>query len=703
MILLLAILLGLVRPAVGQRPYAIYVWGQVFQPDTCGTSPNGAYVSWRDERNWDAGCFSRPYDTPDQRSLLFDALGPGLEGDRAVKTIFLSVAGKPHTNEIGKIEDIRARAEARGPGEACPVELMTTIAEAHQRGMKVYALFGDDCHDLCEKEKVADVADYNDICREVAGNVVQFDGVALNNEYLGMASECGGRTDIDPDPNVRDSRDNAQIWLDLLDGLATAKERARGLSIHFSLGHSWAYCRDDSPREIEWRNNRKKVVEHMMDMVDSVDIQVAWAYVSDDGRPPEEQEIVERAQFYHDYWFGTLRRDFDEANPSFFVLAYTNPVGSKYKFIYDEFDRPNRWDLDTWRPLVRLEEEGAYALTGLQVDGTDDGYEAQLAFPKNIGLGLRGGPTTGPGKATQIQSNEDKSIKRGDFEARLITARGRTEEEGIVSAFFVGKFYECVDDNGDIIEDCPPDEDENGIPDNHEIDFEFQNSARSVLYLSVWRDRGEYPEMKKRTARIDIAQGIVIENVPDDGSGRPLDELDVENAYHLGFSDPTFDHSSRFYTYSFEWRKNRVTFYIDLEDGAGRRQLFEVTNELNDDGDVVIRHVPDIALRTYANVWHTYANWYPHNFDATELVYRRSMHIDYIKAVPSTPDCQTSFAPHSKGALEAETSCTGGLFDQWDWTLDRTQRVRSYSIPSSKENYSFPEMHRIEYLFLPTE
>ena len=680
MILLLAILLGLVRPAVGQRPYAIYVWGQVFQPDTCGTSPNGAYVSWRDERNWDAGCFSRPYDTPDQRSLLFDALGPGLEGDRAVKTMFLSVAGMPHSDEIGKIEDIRARAEARGADEACPVELMTTIAEAHQRGIKVYALFGDDCPDLCEKEKVADVADYNDICREVAGgdNVVQFDGVAINNEYLGEASECGSRT-------------NEQIWLDLLDGLALAKVRARGLPIHFSLGYSWADCRNRSPREIVWRNNRKRVVEHMMDMVDSVDIQVAWAYISDDpDRRPEDQEIVERAQFYHDYWFGTLQRDFDEANPSFFVLAYTNPVGSRYKYIYDEFDRSGgtlrrgsplygRWDLDTWLPLVRLEEEGAYALTGYQADGTNDGYEAQLHFPKNIEMGGRGGPTTGPGKATQIQSNEDKSIKRGDFEARIMTARGWTEEEGIVSAFFVGKFYDCEDDD----ENCPPDEDENGIPDNHEIDFEFQNSARSVLYLSVWRDRGEYPEMKKRTARIDIAQGIVIENV-DGSDQRPLDELDVENAYELDFSDPTFDHSSRFYTYSFEWRRNRVTFYIDLEDGAGRRQLFEVRNELNDDGDVIVEHVPDIALRTYANVWHTYANWFPHNFEATELRYGRSLHIDYIKAVPPTTDCQTSFAPHSKGALDAETSCTGGLFDTWDWRLDRTQQVRSNPILERK-------------------
>ena len=319
-----------VRPVDGTPlPYSLYVWAQVFQPQTCGTSPNGAYVSWRNETNWDEGCFARPYDTPAQRSFLFDALRPGLvEDGRKVNKIFLSVAGTPHSGEDGKIEGIEAWARALGPEAACPVELMTTIAEARLRDVKVYALFGDSCHDLCEKEKVADVVAYNRICAEVAQDgIVQFDGVAINNEYLTKASECGGRTDIDPDRDVIEWRDNALIWLDLLDGLQTAKNRLEGLPLHFSLGHRWAFCDDDddSPRETVWEGRPKKVVEHMMDIVDSVDIQVAWAKLSDD-EEPQDQTIVERAQFYHRYWFDTLGHPFDPIDPSFYVLAYTNPV-----------------------------------------------------------------------------------------------------------------------------------------------------------------------------------------------------------------------------------------------------------------------------------------------------------------------------------------------------------------------------------------
>lgn len=649
------------------RPYSLYVWAQSFRPETCGSSPNGAYVSWRDERNWDRGCFARPYDTPGQRARLFDALGAGLGDGRAVKKIFLSVAGAPHTDEPGKIEKIMDRASETSPGAACPDELMTTVAEAHLRGVKVYALFGDDCHDLCEKDRVSDVVDYNAICSAVArDNIVQFDGVAINNEFLTKAGECGGRTDLSDDPENPDWHANEELWLGLLDGLQTAKDRVGRLPLHFSLGHSWALCDDESrhddarpqERAVTWRGGNKKVVEHIMGIVDSIDIQVAWAYISGD-REPEAQTVVARARFYHDYWFNALGHEYDDEDPNFSVVAYTNPTGDSDKFIFDEFDRPNRWETEVWLPLVRLEHMGAYALPGFQVDDADDGYEAQLAFPRNVGLGLQDGETSGPGRATQIQSKSYN--KRGDYEARLKTARGQTEEEGIVSSFFAGKFYDCEDHDGTPIADCPPDNDGDGVPDNHEIDFEFQNSNRGVIYLSVWRGRGAYPLMRKRTARIDISQGTVIENLHPG-----TDELDVANAYNLGFADPHFDHSARFYTYSFEWRKDRVTFLVDLEDGMGRRQLFEVLGEEN---------VPDIPLLTYANLWHTHAHWCcPHHSEATELSSRAQMHIDYIKVAPSSPEeCQTSFAPHSSGAFERETSCIGSWGGEWN--LDRTQQV----------------------------
>jgi hypothetical protein len=222
--------------------------------------------------------------------------------------------------EEGKIKDIRERAMREGPRAACPEELMTTIAEAHLRGIKVYALFGIGCYDLCEKDRVPDVVDYNEICAEVAqDDIVQFDGVAINNEFMKNARRCGGQADIDPDEDVVVMRDNDLIWLDQLNGLRTAKNRMGNLPLHFSIGYNWDDC------EILWEGNVKKVVEHMMDISDSIDVQVAWAKVSDD-RLPEEQTFVTRAQLYHDYWFDTLLHEFDANDPNFYVLLYANPV-----------------------------------------------------------------------------------------------------------------------------------------------------------------------------------------------------------------------------------------------------------------------------------------------------------------------------------------------------------------------------------------
>ena len=74
--------------AVEYKTFSAYVWGQVFDPDTCHSD---AYVTSGDDANSD--CFHGPYDTAEQRAQLFNNLYHGLDG-REVKKIFLDTTGK---------------------------------------------------------------------------------------------------------------------------------------------------------------------------------------------------------------------------------------------------------------------------------------------------------------------------------------------------------------------------------------------------------------------------------------------------------------------------------------------------------------------------------------------------------------------------------------------------------------------------------
>ncbi|EJK49843.1 hypothetical protein THAOC_31238, partial [Thalassiosira oceanica] len=164
--------------------YLSYVWAQFFTPALCRTSPNGAYVTWRDPDNWDAGCFDRTYDTPEQRSRMWKAFDTGVERDEnKVDKILLSTVGTPHSGEPDKIENI-------GNPAHCPEDLMITIAEAHQRGIQVYALFSSECLGICEREGVSNTVQYNEICGDYFGEEVTFDGVAVNNESFNDVQSC---------------------------------------------------------------------------------------------------------------------------------------------------------------------------------------------------------------------------------------------------------------------------------------------------------------------------------------------------------------------------------------------------------------------------------------------------------------------------------------------------------------------------------
>lgn len=291
------------------------------------------------------------------------------------------------------------------------------------------------------------------------------------------------------------------------------------------------------------------------------------------------------------------------------IVMGTLAISAPAHALDDDFTATS-WDTQTWRTRTPLPR--AVARTGAADAAADDGAACELVYPRN-----RPDSEWGPRYATQISSVEAELY--GDYTARLQSARGRNDREGVISAFFT-YFNDETDHDGD------------GIIDNHEIDFELSNTERSVLYLSVWTDYqylSNTESFHRVGARVDLATGS-IRATPPGGEGG-WDAIEVGP---LPFTVPDFDHSAQYYTYGFEWRADRVTFWIDLEDGAGPRELWEVTGNPGD-------RIPNIASPTFFNVWHNPVNWFT-RADAPAPTRNAVMRVDWVSVTdgaPPTPDC----------------------------------------------------------------
>ena len=297
--------------------------------------------------------------------------------------------------------------------------------------------------------------------------------------------------------------------------------------------------------------------------------------------------------------------------------SITNPPQNDI-ILYDEFTS-STWDPTVWQPRLPLSQ--SQATSGVSLPEANDNNAATLLYPKDIP-----DDQWGPRYSTQIKSTELNMY--GNYEARLRSGQANAGE-GLISAFFTYRNDE-IDYDGD------------GMHDNHEIDFELLNADRSALFCSVYTDYQYLNDeclFHRNSARIDIATGEVFATVP--GNEGNWDLVQVES---LPFSVPRFDHSSSFYTYGFEWSESKVAFWIDLEDGVGRRALFEV---LSDGSGGMNDHIPNMPVYTLFNAWHTYVDWWS-RADAPPPSVDAVMAIDYVKITEigsSTTNEPTSQTP----------------------------------------------------------
>lgn len=272
--ILILSLLSIISMTASADDYAMYVWKSGFDGTVpgCDTSK---LVAW--DKAADPECYTHTWETPSARQWLWDTANrPG----REVGRLFIA-------DVKNRLEDAYFAGDCSDPGVQS-VKTMLRDGHCKSPGIELYALFATSDVDVSEQDHVPYVVWYNDVCAAAANE--RFDGVAVNNEAWNDV-KCTA-------PAAEEG------YLDDLQAIADA---AGSLPTHYSIGWKWSYC-DGVEVDVDWDGSTQPATHHMIDIFDSVDVQVAHVSAS---------TVASRAQTAgYAYALGLGK--------PFYVLSYTN-------------------------------------------------------------------------------------------------------------------------------------------------------------------------------------------------------------------------------------------------------------------------------------------------------------------------------------------------------------------------------------------
>uniref|UniRef100_A0A7S4JU34 Uncharacterized protein n=1 Tax=Odontella aurita TaxID=265563 RepID=A0A7S4JU34_9STRA len=298
--------LGCAFPPCPQAdPYLLYVWREGYHPENAHTSGiSSALCGTALHANPASGssaqpeCWEHNWEGWMARANLWAAT------TRVSRTVGLTLVGSVRS----RLEDLHDAGWPRNAAGRCDDELYWLLRTNHCHGTRVYALFADSDSDFSERDRIPLVGWYNGNCSDgAAANI--FDGVAVNNEHFSSV-RC----------DYQEGLGSGELtWLDQL---YDATQLADPLPLHLSVGWFWSRCTNSTDgsyyaNEIPWSplyagpNMTKPALQHMYDIVSSVDVQVAHT------NPSSVLDRIDWADYsYH------------ESNHSvreMYTLAYTNP------------------------------------------------------------------------------------------------------------------------------------------------------------------------------------------------------------------------------------------------------------------------------------------------------------------------------------------------------------------------------------------
>lgn len=226
--------------------YAMYVWSTGFDETVAGCG-EAELVAW--DPGAHPACYTHNWESPASRQWLWDTANrPGREIDRLF------------------VADIKSRLQAGHDASDCSLPEVQLVREmlldGHCKvpGVKIHALLSTSDAAVSEQHHVPYVVWYNDECAITPA--ARFDGVAVNNEAWG---------------GIKCTSPTAELaYLDDLQSVADAADlQVTGdLATHYSIGWHWGQC-DGTDTDILWSGKSQPATHHMIDIFDSVDVQVA--------------------------------------------------------------------------------------------------------------------------------------------------------------------------------------------------------------------------------------------------------------------------------------------------------------------------------------------------------------------------------------------------------------------------------------------
>eukprot|EP00092_Neocalanus_flemingeri_P042446 GFUD01046383.1.p1 GENE.GFUD01046383.1~~GFUD01046383.1.p1 ORF type:complete len:332 (-),score=68.66 GFUD01046383.1:73-1068(-) len=223
----------------------MYSWGTMWS----GECDQAALLEF-DERG---DCFTHPWDSASKRAKLWCICN---RAGREIGTLLL----------YGIAQQTKAALTAGGEGCGMDdiVYLRETIREGHTtvKGLQIFALLSEGGDDVPEKDLVPSLVWYNTNCAQDMSE--KLDGVAVNNE------------------NFHKSGSQAEKVAYLSNLAMIATNAGNELKTHYSIGWHWFEGGD-----VSFNGAVKNVVQHMIDIFDSTDMQTAYVL---------GQEMVNRLQ-----------------------------------------------------------------------------------------------------------------------------------------------------------------------------------------------------------------------------------------------------------------------------------------------------------------------------------------------------------------------------------------------------------------------
>ncbi len=280
----------------------------------------------------------------------------------------------------------------------------------------------------------------------------------------------------------------------------------------------------------------------------------------------------------------------------------------------ENWDGPSSAHFSTRRP------GGSRVLFNVPDAAAGDGRILQLELPPN--------PSSGPGGGPEIDTRN--RCLYGHFSTRLKTVDATSQPKvGVVTGYFT-YFNDGKDYNN------------NGLPDNSEIDFEWLAAQPEVVYMTLWTDyRNADAALRSVGRAVNLKTGQILYTCYFEGFGQCQSLIGPEAEPIVIAALPDYNSATRFYEYGFDWTPSRVTWWMTHPDTGQRLVLWDYRGPA--------ARIPSVPAYYMTNVWYT-PGWYPDGMpEAIERpVSPLSVFVDWTRYRPISRADRTAHSPRSR-------------------------------------------------------